>query len=142
MNEIKEDFVNLETAKLLRDNGFDEYCDYEYGIPDISSEKYVLQKFFKSIKNSELIDEAYTAPTLQRTLKWIRREYKIHIISTPEYGDVEYMPGEWQEEFLGWKYTLIPIEGKSPVMHPAIYAQTPESSLEAAIQYCLTYLNK
>lgn len=46
----KEDYVSLETAKLLKEKGFDAECDYEYA-----------------------------APTLQMAMKWLREEKHYYI---------------------------------------------------------------
>ena len=73
-------------------------------------------------------------------MKWLREKYNYQIIVTPEYGDVEYMPGQWQEEFLGWKYTIIPFNGNKSIMHPSVYSITTESAYESAIKYCLENL--
>ena len=80
------------------------------------------------------------APTLQMTIKWLREKHNYQIIATPEYGDVEYMPGQWQEEFLGWKYTIIPFNGNKSIMYPSVYSSTAESAYETAIKYCLENL--
>ena len=76
-----EDYVSFEIAKLLKEKGFDEICSYEWGIPDVDG-GYVLQKWNITngqIKNSDLIDGAYTAPTQSLALKWLREVHHIHI---------------------------------------------------------------
>lgn len=78
---ITEDYVSLETAKLLREKGFDEICDFEYGLPDVDK-GYVLQKLVINngqVRNSDLIDEAYTAPTQSIALKWLREVHNWYI---------------------------------------------------------------
>ena len=131
---ITEDYVSFEIAKLLKEKGFDEYC-YRY----YHTSKYVSYSDTKQ-RNLELFPDSYSAPTLQIAMKWLREKYNYHIIATPEYSDVEYMPGQWQEEFLGWKYTIIPFNGNKSIMHPSVYSITIESAYEAAIKYCLENL--
>lgn len=65
-----EDFCDLEIAKLLRKKGFDVACNYVYSEP-VKGQGYVLKKFFWTLKNSELNDEVYAAPTLQMAMKWL-----------------------------------------------------------------------
>ena len=47
---ITENYVSFEVAKLLKEKRFDAECNYEYGIP-VVEQGYVLQMFFKPIKN-------------------------------------------------------------------------------------------
>lgn len=82
---IEEDYVSFEIAKLLKEKGFDEICEYKYGVLNVD-EGYVLQRFFKPIKNSELIDNAYTAPTHQMALKWLREKSIIITVVYTRYS--------------------------------------------------------
>lgn len=78
---IKEVFVSLEVARLLKEKGFDEICSFEWGVPIIDG-GFVLQKWSINngqIKNSDLIDDAYAAPTHQMAMAWLREEYKLLI---------------------------------------------------------------
>lgn len=110
---ITEDYVSFETAKLLKEKGFEQPFDYGKWFPKI---------------------------TIQMAMKWLREKHSYQIIVTPEYSDVEYMPGQWQEESLGWKYTIIPFNGNKSIMYPSVYSSTAESAYEAAIKYCLENL--
>jgi len=115
-NFITEDYVNFETAKLLKEKGFNpDECEVHY-------DPYNHQEY-------EI--------TLQMAMKFIRKRYNYHIIATPEYGDVEYMPGQWQEEFLGWKYSIIPLEGSTSLIHPSVYAKTPDGACEEGVKFML-----
>lgn len=92
MNAIKEDYVSFDVAKLLKDRGFDEKCSYEWGVPDIDG-GYILQKwsiYNGEIRNSELINDAYAAPTLQMACKWLRKMHNIFIeIYLPSHSEHE-----------------------------------------------------
>ena len=118
MKQITEDYVSFETAKLLKEKGFDEICSYEWGIPNVDK-GYVLQKWIidnGQIKNSDLIDGAYTAPSQSLALKWLREVHNIHIeiyrtacgylyivsnipygtdLYNPEYGGDDENSGQW-----------------------------------------------
>ena len=133
---IQEDYVSVEIAELLKEKGFNEIPVYTYYL---SYGGFYLAPM--AVTNKDLYAQGHiAAPTLQMAMKWLREKYNYHIITTPEYGDVEYMPGQWQEEFLGWKYTIIPFNGNKSIIHPSVYSVTSESACEAAIKYCLENL--
>lgn len=130
---ITEDYVSLESAKLLREKGFDEMCEYVYRNPD-ENMIYVLQKFFKPIKNSELIDEVYTAPTLSITMKWLREVYNYHICICLD---------SYIEEYDNQYYIVIrQRQDKLDIVSPIeqVFFNTYEEAAEAAIKYCLENL--
>ena len=89
---LSEDYVSYEVAKLLKEKGFDEKCSYEWGVPDIDG-GYILQKwsiYNGEIRNSELINDAYSAPTLQMACKWLREVHNIFIeIYLPSHSEHE-----------------------------------------------------
>lgn len=70
---ILEDYVSLETAKLLKEKGFDEKCFGLYG-PEF------MEALFK-LNNTQAsrVENSYSAPTLQMTMKWLREVYRIEI---------------------------------------------------------------
>lgn len=130
---ITEDYVSYETAKLLKKKGFDWEVHRSYLVNDNCFAP-------ADVKDLPHKKDAIRIPTLQMVMKWLREKYNYQIIVTPKYGDVEYMPGQWQEEFLGWKYTIIPFNGNKSIMYPSVYSSTAESAYEAAIKYCLENL--
>ena len=127
---ITEDYVSLKSAKFLREKGFDEMCEYVYRNPD-ENMIYVLQKFFKPIKNSELIDEVYTAPTLSITMKWLRKVHNLHI---------EII---WYQLPLGYAPNIVNIKEHKTVAsirNKNKEWDEPEEAIKAAIKYCLENL--
>lgn len=72
MANITEDYVSFETAKLLKEKSFNEPCYTCYLNKELSYYDYLSTNF-------ELIDNAYSAPTLQMAMKWLREEYRISI---------------------------------------------------------------
>ena len=72
---IKERYVNIEVAKLLRDKGFDEECVKLYNI----SNGLVFEG--DEVHNSELTEfsELITRPTQAMACDWIEEEYGIFI---------------------------------------------------------------
>lgn len=133
---ITEDYVSFETAKLLKEKGFDEGCRAHYGnAGSFSYEKYEVEASGCEMHNAIL------APTLQMAIKWLREVHYWHIFVIPRWEDVEYMPGEWEEKMVGYQYVIVPV-GDVNVKYecPTITALTPESAGEAAIRYCLEKL--
>ena len=72
---IQEDYVSFETAKFLKEKGFDEVC---YRIYDTKEEE-LLGTDGIEFQNHEADEETITAPTLQMAMKWLREVYKIYI---------------------------------------------------------------
>ena len=72
---IKERYVNIEVAKLLRDKGFDEECIKTYNISN--GQMYIGGETC----NSEFtdIEEMITAPTQSMACDWIEETFNISI---------------------------------------------------------------
>lgn len=72
---IKERYVNIEVAKLLRDKGFDEECIKTYNINN--GQMYIGGETC----NSEFtdIEEIVTAPTQSMACDWIEETFNISI---------------------------------------------------------------
>lgn len=75
MNE--EDFVTLEVAKLLKNKGFNEFCDAGYFIADSE----IAPLFFGTFRNKGegSVSGHIAAPTLYDAQKWLRDKHNIHI---------------------------------------------------------------
>lgn len=71
---MTEEFVTLETAKLLKEKGFNEHCIFAYADED-------LQLIKMNSRNSYLdkIGEGYSAPTQSFAQKWLREVKNLHI---------------------------------------------------------------
>ena len=132
---ITEDYVSLEIAKLLKEKGFNEVCRYEYGVPEVDG-GYVLQEFYQPIQNCELIDTAYTAPTLQMACKWLREVHDICVYCyntnsrCKQYGKYE-AGASWISDDV------------SVIFHNSahsLYADTYEQAVEEVLKYCLINL--
>ena len=130
----KEDYVSLETAKLLKEKGFDAECDYEYGVP-VVEQGYVLQRVYKPIKNSELIDGAYAAPTLQMAMKWLRKVHHYYI---------QIMLDNWVGIHVGYFVIIMKTDSDFELQlydeEEQVFYETPEEACEAAMKYSLENL--
>ena len=72
---IEEAYVSFETAKLLKEKGFDEICSLGYGNNGIIHP-------IPQIKNSELEHflPKYSCPTQQMAMRWLREVHNIDIV--------------------------------------------------------------
>lgn len=103
---VKERYVNLEVARLLRDKGFDEGC---YGYYYCGKLTFLYDRLNK---NSEHTDLLISAPTQQMAVDWVRAKevlitYDLAPVGTKlmvkvykrVYGDQDY---DWE-----YKITLV-----------------------------------
>lgn len=83
---IREEYVSFETAKLLREKGFDELCIMKYN----SEGRLVLAGAkIQEWQNSELDDDEYIACTQQMAMRWLREVHRIHIQAFCPLVDVD-----------------------------------------------------
>lgn len=125
---ITEDYVSFETAKLLKEKGFDESISMVY----MSYGDLCKLERYDSIRNSNYNDITknyfeYTAPTLQMAMKWLRKEHNIQIVVSP-YNTLDKT----------WSYYTF---RNFEALTQRFYAfETYEEAAEAAIKYCLENL--
>ena len=120
---IKEDYVSFETAKLLKEKGFDEPCLSYFWSEGIDT-SYTETPFTQN----NMYEGQILRPTLQMAMKWLREKHKIDIAIYP-YG--EYTCDNYQ--FDVYKDTRLKISKDNGFMQY-------EQALEAAINYCLENL--
>lgn len=76
---ITENYVSFETAKLLKEKGFDAKCDYLY----VDGELVRARGWACNWNQGETLFTDYknecSAPTLQMAMKWLREEHNIFI---------------------------------------------------------------
>ena len=128
---IKEDYVSLETAKLLKEKGFDEKCMSYYGHGEfqLGHPEYMKSNTDRDgVACNGVPYDAYNAPTLQMAMKWLREVHNLWCeISWEGKGlwcmevfslmDEEFIPGSIVHEIKSY-----------------------EEACEAAIKYCLENL--
>ena len=122
----QEAYVSFETAKLLKEKGFDEPCHYFYK-PDSSDLYYGTEQI-----NSQ-IGRFYNAPTQQMAMRWLREVHKIYIDISPTYSEVEKtIHFIWQ----------IFDSNYDDIGDCEIFYSKYEKAVEDAIKYCLEHLIK
>ena len=85
---ITEDYVSFETAKLLKEKGFDEHCFcINYPLPEGEHHSIILPNllnnsmipFTDEYKFCRYKEDFITIPTFQMAMKWLREVHGIHI---------------------------------------------------------------
>lgn len=71
---IEESYVSFDTAKMLKEAGFDEPCSFCY-----SPCKDIRRKNYK--RNSDLVKGFYSRPTQALAARWLREVYNVSIYS-------------------------------------------------------------
>lgn len=129
---ITEDYVSFETAKLLKDKGFNEKCNSYF----ISNNEIALIANKRDFNKHGIY---LSAPTLQRAMKWLRIEHNIHIephiVKTKcSYG---YMPNYVDLKELKPHFPFDEFDFSNADKYVCI---TYDKACDAAIKYCLENL--
>ena len=143
---IEEDYVTFETAKLLREKGFNESTYNTYYQFDDGS--VYMHHYNFSLPNSENDKNEWSCPTLQMTLKWLREVHGIFIT-------IEVKGDPRMESFIYFKWSVAKycscqIERIDNGLHtPEDYwvaepeeDESFEKTCDVAIRYCLKNLIK
>ena len=133
MIEIEEDYVSFETAKLLKEKGFDAYIHLWY---DENGEMF--HKFHYEIKTNWRIrhgQEVYQCPTIQMAMKWLREVYKLSV--RPRYDEVE---DEKEHLHYAWFFDILSMNPYKTLVEPTQGYFSYEEACDMAIRYCLEHL--
>ena len=136
---ITEDYVSFETAKLLKEKGFDVLCRQFYSCDrDTAEILFGIGNFNWNKKNTitSCYDSACSAPTLQIAMKWLREVHNLHI--------------EVYRTACGYLYIISKVPTGSDIYDNGCAYDgddedsgqwtTYEKACEAAIKYCLENL--
>ena len=126
MTTISEDYVSFETAKLLKEKGFNEqtrFCFRRDGKILHNDESYVGYPGY------------YPRPTLQMVMKWLREVHNLIVNPvTTSAGTRCY--GEWEADIY---YRDSGIDATINACGH-IYGETYEEACDTGIRYCLKHL--
>ena len=133
---IQEDYVSFETAKLLKEKGFEGYGIFS--ICDENAANAYIKKLQEkhlpySSDDPKLKEFYYAKPTLQMAMKWLREVHhlviQIELIDFLEHGEV-------------WLYSIIERKTiKQLTSRDEDFTEhSYEQACEAAIKYCLENL--
>jgi hypothetical protein len=111
--------ISFETAKLAKENGFIQACEYHYNSVD--------GHLYRIGGKPEL---QLFAPTQSMMCGWLRKEHKIQVL--PFVDD---------DQTYGYHITRFVPEGRldSPIRREFV---SYEEALEAGLQYALTLINE
>ena len=151
---ITEDYVSYETAKLLKEKGFREWCSHCYGVdvrykgnPIDEDEEFELKsegkedeieyvdggRLYNSMWDNSDESKIYAAPTLAIAIKWIREIHNIQIeISVVGEENKEHEVIKWM---YGWR-----IQNTTTITRHQTTFTSYQESCENAIKYCLQNL--
>ena len=139
---ITEDYVSFETAKLLKEKGFDLYVSSFYDVEGEFNRKEADWNWN--------IGSHYSAPTPQMVMKWLRRVHNIDIEAPAEIGILGtrvYVPiistyknrKNAPEKLVQLKFGIYYKDDKGGI--PTLkYYKAKEEAYEEAIKYCLQNL--
>ena len=132
MATIKEDFVSFETAKLLKEKGFDNVSSIMY---KENGEMCINPKSASSWR----LKYWYPCLTLQMAMKWLRIEHNIHIephiVKTKHsYG---YMPNYIDLKKLKPNFPFDEFDFSNADKYASI---TYDKACEVTLKYCLENL--
>lgn len=138
---VTEDYVSFETAKLLKEKGFNEKCHYFY---EIYRKKWKLYHdlddyYPNGISNSEHDNNgnnAISAPPLAMAMKWLREENRCIIVPNPTWFTAEGGCKKWS--FSIWADDNLEVDGEDP--KTSTDYDSYEEACEEAIRYCLENL--
>ena len=129
---ITEDFTSIETARLLKEKGFDAPVKNYYSIctEDV---KYNLQKKYGAKKNWNSFDLTISRPSQSLVMKWLREVHHCVICITP----LTFYCGETVSK---WGYCIWADDNTEVDEESSPRLDSYEDACEAAIKYCLENL--
>ena len=126
---ITEDYVSFETAKLLKEKGFDGQCLSIYNSNGCIWDNIPYDG--RLLGNNDIFPQEYLAPTLQKAMKWLRKTHEIFIRPNISF----LYPIRYYCEIFCYGDNL-----KTQQDVTTGIFESPEEACEAAIKYCLENL--
>ena len=130
MATITEDYVSFETAKLLKEKGFNEQCRDFYRQENenwLHRNTYEYNYFNLQIP---IWKDCYACPTIQMACKWLREVHNINIDIVSVWN---------QKRFEYQVFVVTPENAKHCYIDDKLYIDYKEACV-TAIKYCLTNL--
>ena len=129
---ITEDYVSFDTAKLLKEKGFNEPCLKQYYNNGLLSDVSIEARY-------NTIDNQISAPTLQMATKWLRIKHNLCVIPVMTSKTIREKYGCWEADIYYYKGEFAGIDATMNACGH-IFGETPEKALEEGIKYCLENL--
>ena len=126
-NMITEQYVTFETARLLKEAGFNCLVKRYFRIPGFSSEPKEMSVLTAMNINRE--PRSYSCPTQALAARWLREMHHIFIMSNPMID--------------GWLYDLFDLKKHQYILcNKAAFTENYEEAYEAALQEALKLIIK
>ena len=136
---ITEDYVSFETAKLLKEKGFDGLCTAYYDCFTTDNFHCGYEPTdFNSIDTK--IRDIVAAPTLQMTMKWLREVHKLAVFPTTYYREINRNVKHDYGSTIVRLDTYEVIGNGKNITDYTFEAETYEETADKAIRYCLENL--
>ena len=137
---VTEDYVSFETAKLLKEKGFDEatnrYYNAQYDQIRTVSDTFMWHWNDEEFAKRVLMDGAIAIPTLQMAMKWLRENHNLYVTSVPNgIGKYVFYPWVYKKFEHGWSVLESSLNGLQNTEF-----SSPEEACEEGIKYCLENL--
>ena len=133
MATISEDYVSFETAKLLKEKGFEGHSIltiYDENAANAYIKELQEKHLPYSSDDPKLKEFYYTQPTIQMARKWLRRTHNVNIDIVSVWN---------QKRFEYQIFVVTPENAKHCYVDNKLYLGYEEAA-EAAIKYCLENL--
>lgn len=137
MNEITEDYVSYEVAKLLKEKGFNESCYTYYDDIDDTINRFDKGYHFNNTSypwgvpyDVNKAKKYVVAPTLQMAMKWLRRIHNVNIDIVSIWN---------QKRFEYQVFVVTPKNAKHCYVDNKLYLGYEEAT-EAGLKYALKNL--
>ena len=132
MAQITEDYCSFETAKLLKEKGFDEETPVNYFVGDDKPRGCVVGEMIRH-KRAEEDMHLIACPTLWMAMKWLREVHHYYI---------QVMLDSWAYGgHSGYYVTIQKTNSEFEIMLAdkvnKVFYDNPEEAAEAAIKYIL-----
>lgn len=160
---VEESYVSFETAKLLKEKGFDGRCykvwEKRYGCePTILAAPVFVEgettvdresvdsaaKYMMNIYSLHNRVDGYLAPTQQMAMSWLRKAYGIYIdinlYGVNENETLEPLKSRIKPYYAFTFWDTLTIENLDKRLFNDRYGDSYEEAVEAAIKYCLENL--
>lgn len=134
---ITEDYVSFETAKLLKEKGFDVYVRSFYDADDMPAQH--TEALWDWNLNKE--NYRFSAPTLQIAMKWLREVHHLFIGCEPRLSFTDFYwitANIYRVRKKNSLYHAEPVDDYHCVA--CCDSDSFEGACEAAIKYCLESL--
>ena len=136
---IEEQFVSFDTARLLKEAGFDVPCEHFYTDDDYGEMER--RKLTHPVNHNAYTDD-YSCPTQSLVSRWLRDAHKIHV-----FACIEYPTGKWFycNPTGKWFYCIADTTAPSAregMNMPEANHDTHEGAMEAGIQEAIKLIKQ